>query len=246
MAPMSAESTVVRNYIEWLLDMPWDEKTENKNTLKESEEEETSGASAEKPTDEIVTPEPKDDDGAELSEEEISKLSPRAQKRIRELADKVKELAEQPEKEKEIVPPVDDKEKEISHDFKNVKEFLDAVQDEPSRKLLEKFYNVIKGEMSETLSPIETANNKLKFETEFAKYENVEGLKDYKNDLMKTFLRDPSQSFKALIGETIADLQVAKVKPVEKTPSSPNRGGKVNLDDLSLSELYDTLEQTKG
>ena len=37
MAPMSAESTVVRNYIEWLLDMPWDEKTENKHTLKESE-----------------------------------------------------------------------------------------------------------------------------------------------------------------------------------------------------------------
>ncbi|MCG6533736.1 MAG: endopeptidase La [Syntrophales bacterium LBB04] len=37
MAPMSAESTVVRNYIEWLLDMPWDEKTDNKNTLKESE-----------------------------------------------------------------------------------------------------------------------------------------------------------------------------------------------------------------
>lgn len=37
MAPMSAESTVVRNYIEWLLDMPWDEKTENTNTLNESE-----------------------------------------------------------------------------------------------------------------------------------------------------------------------------------------------------------------
>jgi ATP-dependent Lon protease len=37
MAPMSAEATVVRNYIDWLLDMPWAEKTENKNTLKESE-----------------------------------------------------------------------------------------------------------------------------------------------------------------------------------------------------------------
>ena len=29
MAPMSAEATVVRNYIDWLLDMPWSEKTEN-------------------------------------------------------------------------------------------------------------------------------------------------------------------------------------------------------------------------
>ncbi len=37
MAPMSAEATVVRNYIDWLLDMPWSEKTENKHTLKESE-----------------------------------------------------------------------------------------------------------------------------------------------------------------------------------------------------------------
>jgi len=37
MAPMSAEATVVRNYIDWLLDMPWSEKTDNKYTLKESE-----------------------------------------------------------------------------------------------------------------------------------------------------------------------------------------------------------------
>ncbi len=37
MTPMSAEATVVRNYIDWLLDMPWSEKTENKYTLKESE-----------------------------------------------------------------------------------------------------------------------------------------------------------------------------------------------------------------
>jgi ATP-dependent Lon protease len=37
MAPMSAEATVVRNYIDWLLDMPWSEKTENGYTLKESE-----------------------------------------------------------------------------------------------------------------------------------------------------------------------------------------------------------------
>lgn len=37
MSPMSAEATVVRNYIDWLLDMPWSEVTENKYTLKESE-----------------------------------------------------------------------------------------------------------------------------------------------------------------------------------------------------------------
>jgi ATP-dependent Lon protease len=37
MAPMSAEATVVRNYIDWLIDMPWADKTENKFTLMESE-----------------------------------------------------------------------------------------------------------------------------------------------------------------------------------------------------------------
>jgi len=37
MAPMSAEATVVRNYIDWLLDMPWSEKTDNNHSLKESE-----------------------------------------------------------------------------------------------------------------------------------------------------------------------------------------------------------------
>ncbi len=37
MSPMSAEATVVRNYIDWLLDMPWSEVTDNKYTLKESE-----------------------------------------------------------------------------------------------------------------------------------------------------------------------------------------------------------------
>ena len=37
MSPMSAEATVVRNYIDWLLGMPWSEATENHYTLKESE-----------------------------------------------------------------------------------------------------------------------------------------------------------------------------------------------------------------
>jgi len=37
MAPMSAEATVVRNYIDWLMDMPWFEKTETTGSLKDSE-----------------------------------------------------------------------------------------------------------------------------------------------------------------------------------------------------------------
>jgi ATP-dependent Lon protease len=37
MSPMSAEATVVRNYIDWLLAVPWSETTDNKYTLKESQ-----------------------------------------------------------------------------------------------------------------------------------------------------------------------------------------------------------------
>ncbi|MBN2515272.1 MAG: endopeptidase La [Deltaproteobacteria bacterium] len=38
MAPMSAEATVVRNYIDWIMDLPWYDRTENDKTLKDSEE----------------------------------------------------------------------------------------------------------------------------------------------------------------------------------------------------------------
>ena len=222
---------------------------ELKKTLETADEPEVedkpSGASPEQtpatdPAKEEVKSEP------ELSEEEISKLTPRAQKRIRDLADKVKELADKPaeEPEKEIAPEPQEEPKPDSSNFKDVKEFLNAVEDEPSRKLLEKFYGVIKSETSQILAPVERQNNEAKFEKEFSKYEKIEGLSDYHDDLKKTFLRNPNQSFKALIGETVADLQLNKVKSVEKTPSTPNRG-KVDTSNLSKDELYDMLDTMK-
>ncbi len=36
MAPMSAESTVIRNYLDWLLEMPWGKKTKVKSDLKKA------------------------------------------------------------------------------------------------------------------------------------------------------------------------------------------------------------------
>ena len=38
MSPMSAESTVVRNYIDWLLELPWQDYTKEKNSLKQAQE----------------------------------------------------------------------------------------------------------------------------------------------------------------------------------------------------------------
>lgn len=37
MAPMSAEGTVARNYIDWLIDVPWSKKTKDKINLKEAQ-----------------------------------------------------------------------------------------------------------------------------------------------------------------------------------------------------------------
>ncbi len=229
------------------LDKSEDLYEELRNTLKESEVEETPVASDQKPKGDIDTPKAPidEDENVELSEEEISKLSPRAQKRIRDLATQVKELAEKPAEKSPADSPKEDV-PETTHNFKDVKEFLDAVEDESSRKLLEKFYGVIKGEISQTLSPIETANNKAKFEIEFAQYEKIDGIADYKNDLQKTFLRDPSKSIKTLVSEVMMDIQLNKVKPIETIAPDPKHDGKIDLDGLSKDELYDTMASLKG
>ena len=211
----------------------------------ESAEEKSAAADDQKSTPEKTGEKEITDENGELTDEEISKLHPKAQKRIKDLAAEVKRLAELP---KEIKEEPKSEEKEISSTepkFKNVQEFLEAVQDKPSRELLEKFYGVIKGEISTTLSPIEKSNNEAKFNEEFAKYEKIEGLADYKNDLRKTFLRNPNQSVKTLINEVVADIALNKVKPTETSPSSPSRQGDVDLDKLSTDELYDKLASIK-
>jgi len=212
-----------------------------KTLAKESEGEKPQVASDQNSND---NPSPAvDDENAEMSEDEISKLSPRAQKRIRELADKVKELAEPKEEPEE--EPEEPQEPETKQSFNNVKDFLQAVEDEPSRILLEKFYGVIKGEMSSTLAPIEQKNNEARFEQEFATYSTIEGLDGYKNDLRKTFLRNPNQPIKTLVGEVVTDLQLNKIKRIESTPSTPNRG-KQDISKLSKEELYDLLESNRN
>lgn len=135
---------------------------------------------------------------------------------------------------------------EATDGFKNIKDFLDAVQDEPSRNLLKQFYGAIKSETAATLAPVERANNEAKFNSEFSKYEKIDGLSDYKNDLRKTFLRNPNQSVKALIGEVVTDLQLSKVKPIEKTPSSPSRDGKVDTSTMNLEQLYAYQDTLRG
>jgi len=205
-------------------------------TLKDSEAEEASVASDQKPKEDDNSKK-EVNENAELSEDDIAKLTPRAQKRIREQAEEIKRLSEAAKVEE---PKAPDTTAELPK-FKTMQEFLDAVEDKPSRTLLEKFAETLRGETSQILAPIEQKNNETKFETEFNKYEKIEGLVDYKNDLRKTFLRNPNQSLKALIGEVVTDLQLNKVKPVEKTPSTPSRE-KPNTENLSKDQLYDLLD----
>jgi len=211
---------------------------ELKTTLDKSKEEEDLAPSEQKPKEDVDTS--KEDVNKELSEDEISKLSPRVQKRIRDLNDKLKESKEiKTPEEKEIPSKVEES------NFKNVDEFLNAVQDEPSRNLLKTFHKVIQAENASVLAPIEKANAITKFETEFSSFEKIDGLSDYKEDLKKTFLRNPNQSIKALVGEIVTDLQLNKIKPIESAPSKPNRDGKVNLDNLSKDDLYAHLDTLK-
>lgn len=222
---------------------------ELKKTLEsvdESEAVDTSVATDQKPQEKQDAPKEdiKEDEKADLTEEEISKLHPKAQKRIKELAEKVKELSAEKPPEKPADESPEEKDKD-SQKFNTVQDFLNAVEDEPSRNLLEKFYGVIKGEISTTLSPIEKANNEAKFNEEFAKYEKIDGLADYKNDLKKTFMRNPNQSLKALVGEIVTDISLNKIKPIESKPSAPNRSAKVDLEGRSKDELYDMLESLR-
>jgi hypothetical protein len=204
-------------------------------------EEEPAVPSDQKPTEEPTPENTNAEESEELSEDDISKLGPKAQKRIREQAAEIKRLAEEATKVPDAPAPEDTP---APQDFKNVNEFLNAVEDEPSRKLLEKFYGVIKGEMSSTLAPIEQKNNETRFETEFSQYATIEGLADYKNDLRKSFLRNPSMSIKSLVGEIVTDLHLHKIKPIEGTRSTPNRGP-VDTSNLSKDELYALLESQR-
>lgn len=161
-------------------------------------------------------------------------------------AEKPEEPVSEPEPEAETTPEPEPeaetpKEEEPQYKFKSAKEFLAAVEDEPSRNLLTQFYGVIKAETSEILSPIERKNNEALFEREFTKYEKIEGLSDHKNDLRKTFLRNPKQSLKSLIGETVADLQLNKVVKSESTPSTPSREP-VDINSLDKDGLYAQLD----
>ncbi|MDE2020609.1 MAG: hypothetical protein KGJ13_09765, partial [Patescibacteria group bacterium] len=182
--------------------------------------------------------------------EEINSLTPKAKKRFHALSEKVKELAQKPQPAAEESPEAPENKTEPKpekKEFQNIKEFLDAVEDEPSRELLSHLYNVIKKETSSILGPVEQRNNEARFEAEFSAYAaKFPNLADHKNDLRKTFLRNPETPIKSLIGDTLVDLQMAKVEIQGEGESKASREGKPDLDSMSKEDLYGELENQLG
>ncbi len=183
------------------------------------------------------------DENEEFTAEEFAALSPRAQKRIRDLAQKVKDgekpadAEDKPEKKDAEAKP---------EDFETMEDFLAAVADPASRKLLNTFAKVIDKTQNSKIGPLLAADAGKRFDSAFATFEKIEGIGAYKEDLKKTFMRNPSVDLKALVGAKLVDLQTSKIKPTEKRISTPSHGGgKVNLDGLTKDELYDQLENLK-
>lgn len=186
------------------------------------------------------------DDGEELKEEEIAKLPKRAQDRIRKLAADLKAIKDKETgdgDEPEDKPATEEKDAE----FNTVEDFLAAVQDDASRKLLETFAKVLDKKTGTALAPLIEANAGKVFDEKFKDFERIPGMSDFRDDLRKTFVRNPNQSLKALVGEKLVDLQSGRIKPTVKKPSTPAHGGGDRMDTAGKSkeELYDMLDSTR-
>jgi len=171
-------------------------------------------------------------DGAstETAETHIEEASQRAQERIRELLEENASL-----KQIKETPPV----KDVTIDS-----FVNSIEDEPSRNLLRTFGELIKKDMESKFSPVISEYQTQKFEKDFAAYDSIPEIAAYKDDLKKSFNRDPSVSLKSLVGEKLLDIQTSKVASVEGRTVAP-RDTQPNLADASTEDLYKLLDSMK-
>lgn len=199
-----------------------------KGTEELNSEDNTNGASA-------VPNETANDSTVALKQEEDkanAEASIRAQDRIRELVEENARL-------KEAGIPKDE--------FSDVETFINAIEDEPSRKLLQQYSVLLEKKLSSQFSPVLSEYHQSKFDKEFDTFAlKAPSLNAYKEELKKSFNRNPNQSLKALIGEVVVENLLTRVKPIEKQASVANR----NAPDLSLvdkkEDLYAILESMKG
>lgn len=193
-----------------------------KDTLK-SEETESSVASDEKTVDETEVTKTE-----EVIDESKEEPSLRAQDRIRKLVDENKNL------KGEDLP------------YNSVDEFLAAIEDAPSRQLLETYNKLQQRETMSKLDPVLKDSQSKKFDEEVeALVEKLPELKAHLSDMKKTYMRNPSQSIRALASETVLDIVLSKVKPAETKTAQPARGNLEASMDMDKEDLYDLLGSLK-
>lgn len=186
----------------------------------ESEEVDTSGASDQEATQK------------ETVEETPEEVSARENERVRKLADDNRRLVEENE---QLKKPVDG-------EWNDLDSFIDAIQDEPSKKLLKTYGDLMEKKFTARVSPVLNEHNETKFEKEFEVFASkAPSLNIYKEDIKKSFLRNPNQSVKALVGEVVMDNLASKIKPIERKGAEPRRGAP-DISKSSKDELYDLLE----
>lgn len=155
-----------------------------------------------------------------------AEASARANERIRELIDENKSLKE-------------------SFNLSNstdLDKFTASIEDEPSRNLLKTYGNLLRDEIRKEYNPVVEDYNVTRFEKEFAMYgEKVPELAAHKEELRKTYLRNPAQSLKALVGDTLLDIQTSKVKPIERAAGIASRSAP-EIADATTDDLYAFLE----
>jgi hypothetical protein len=156
-----------------------------------------------------------------------SEESTRANERIRELVEEVKSL----------------KQSQATQNSTDLDKFVNSIEDEPSRNLLKQFGNLVRQDIRREVDPVLQDYNVQKFDKEFSKFESIPELSVHKDELRKTFLRNPSQSLKGLVGEILVEAQTSKIKPIERAVSQASRTLPTLDDSVSKEDLYALLEQ---
>jgi hypothetical protein len=155
--------------------------------------------------------------------------SSRAQERIRELVEENNRL------------------KSAQTHNSELDSFVASIEDAPSRELLKQYGSLLEKNIYGKFEPVLNEYHTARFEKDFNQYlEKIPDLAAHKTELMKTYMRDPSQSIKSLVGDTLLDIQTTKIKPIETATSQPSRTPPKLSDDASEEDLYNLLDTLKS
>lgn len=169
----------------------------------------------------------KTDEDTSVVEQAKDEASTRAQERIRELVEENKLL----------------KQSSNIQNSTELETFINSIEDEPSRNLLKQFGQLVRDDFRKDYGPVVDDYQNSRFEKEFSIYENkIPDLKAHRDEIKKSFLRNPSQSLKALVGDTLLEIQESKIKPLDNSSSVASRTKPEVSADTSKEDLYALLE----